>query len=219
MATHHPNLPNSSSNHHTFTRSLPITIGMRCHPLFASAVARVHALGLPWRYRQNEKVMHANPTVPFSTTIRDGKTRPPPCTSPCIVDDTAELEFQKWGETSKKMYLISFFIVTITNSFSGLSMDILGMPTCLYLAYPPCSKFKVSQHKREMQKLVRTYFILCFYPEIHFNTNHWGHGSLADINWPFSSTLNIEAMAARPTLIGRFCPRRMLTHPPSSLFI
>ena len=83
------------------------------------------------------------------------------------------------------MYLISFFIATNTNSFSGPSTDILGMPACLYVAYPPCNEFKV---------------FLCFCPKIHFNTNHWGHGSLADINWPF-------------------CPGPILTHSPSSLFI
>ena len=60
--------------------------------------------------------------------------------------------FKKRGETSKKMYLISFFIATLTNSFSVPSMNIMGMPACLYLAYPPCSKFKALQHKREMKK-------------------------------------------------------------------
>ena len=159
-----------------------------------------------WAYRDDIAGMKKSCTrtqQSRSPCIRDGKTRPPPCASPCIVDDTAELEFQKWGETSKKMYLISFFIVTITNSFSGLSMDILGMPTCLYLAYPPCSKFKVSQHKREMQKLVRTYDIWCFYPEIHFNTNHWGHGSLADINWPFLPSPNSDPPSFLPLHIER----------------
>ena len=97
------------------------------------------------------------------------------------------------------MYLISSIITTITNGFSVPSMDIMGMPSCLYLAYPPCSKFTVSQCKREMKKIVRTNVILCVCPEIH-------------------STLIIEAMAAWPTLIGRYCPRTILSTllPPSS---
>jgi hypothetical protein len=41
-----------------------------------------------------EKNMHTNPIAPFSMTIRDGTTRPPPYVSPCIVDDAAELELQ-----------------------------------------------------------------------------------------------------------------------------
>ncbi len=42
------------------------------------------------------------------------------------------------------------------------------------------------------EKIVRTNVILCFYPEIH-------------------SALNIEAMAAWPTLIGLDCPRTILS--------
>jgi hypothetical protein len=42
-----------------------------------------------------EKIVRANPIAPFSKTIQDGTTRPPPCVSPCIVDDAAELELQK----------------------------------------------------------------------------------------------------------------------------
>ena len=70
------------------------------------------------------------------------------------------------------MYLISFFIVTNTNSFSVPSMDIMGMPACLYLAYPPCSKFKVSQRKREMKKMLRTNDILSSCPENHAAHNN-----------------------------------------------
>ena len=49
------------------------------------------------------------------------------------------------------------------------------------------------------EKIVRTNVILCFCPEIH-------------------STLIIEAMAAWPTLIGRYCPRTIMSTllPPSS---
>jgi hypothetical protein len=42
-----------------------------------------------------EKIMHENPIALFSKTIQDGTTRPPPCVSPCIVDDAAGLELQK----------------------------------------------------------------------------------------------------------------------------
>ena len=47
--------------------------------------------------------------------------------------------------------------------------------------------------------MVRTNVILSFCPEIHLN-------------------LIIEAIAAWPPLIGRYCPRTILTHSPSSLF-
>jgi hypothetical protein len=95
----HP-LAYSHTNHHTFTRLLPTTVGMRRHPLFASAVVRLLWLASMLHARRGdiagiEKIVHANPIAPFSTPIRDGTARPPPCISPCIVDDAAELELQK----------------------------------------------------------------------------------------------------------------------------
>jgi hypothetical protein len=101
------------------------------------------------------------------------------------------------------MNLISFFIATITNSFSVPSMDIMGMPACLYLAYPSCRKFKVSQRKRDMKKMARTNVILSFCPENHLNTNHWGHGSLADINWPLLPLHNSDPLSFLPLHIER----------------
>ncbi len=83
-----------------------ITMGMQRHPLFASAVASVCCGSRPlWlasmlRARHSniaeiEKIMRTNPIAPFSKTIQDETTRPPPCVSPYIVDDAAELELQK----------------------------------------------------------------------------------------------------------------------------
>jgi hypothetical protein len=82
-------------------------------------------------------------------------------------------------------------------------MDILGMPACLYLDYPPCSKFKVWQRTREMKKMVRTYVILSFCPDSCFNTNHWDHGSLVDINWPFLPLPNSDPLSFLPLYIER----------------
>ena len=82
-------------------------------------------------------------------------------------------------------------------------MDIMSMPACLYLAYPPCSKFKESQGKREMKKMVRTNVILSFCPEIHFNTYHWGHHSLATINWPLLPSHNSDPLSFLPLHIKK----------------
>ena len=82
-------------------------------------------------------------------------------------------------------------------------MDIMGMPECLCLAYPPCSKFKELQRKSEMKKMVRTNVILSFCPEIHFNNNHWGHGSLANINWLLLPSHNSDPLSSLPLHIER----------------
>jgi hypothetical protein len=42
-----------------------------------------------------KKNVHANLIAPFSMTIKDGTTHPPPCISPWIIDDAAEFLLQK----------------------------------------------------------------------------------------------------------------------------
>ena len=80
-------LPSDRNNHHTFTRLLAIAVGMRRHPICASAAPSVHAPCSPGQIKK----LCMNPIAPFSTTTRDRTARPPPCTSTFIVDNVMML--------------------------------------------------------------------------------------------------------------------------------
>ena len=169
----------------------------------ASAVARVHAPCSPRRYCRYWKNHAREPDCPVLQN-HPRWNNPPAfmCLSMhcrwCNRARTANNEVRR-----EKNVFNLIFIAKITNSFSVPSMDIMGMPACLYLAYPPCSKFKASQRKREMKKMVRTNVILSFCSEIHFKTNHWGHGSLADINWLLLPSHNSDPLSFLPLYIER----------------
>ena len=169
----------------------------------ASAVARVHAPCLPRRYCRYWKNRAREPDCPILQN-HPRWNNPPAfmCLSMhcrwCNRARTANNEVRR-----EKNVFNLIFIAKITNSFSVPYMDIIGVPSWFYLAKPPCSKFNLLQCKREMKKMVRTNVILSFCPEIHFNTSHWGHRSLAAINWPLLPSHNSDPLSFIPLHIER----------------
>jgi hypothetical protein len=96
----------------------------------------------------------------------------------------------------KSVFILIFFITTITNSLFGQSMDILGN-YCLYLAFPPHNACTVSQCKRAMKKWGEILLFYVFALKFTLQAmNHCDHCSLADINGPF-----LPSSHSDPTLL------------------